>query len=96
MTLDEKTKMVEEARLLYPTFDAEFKEFLAVGNSPNGAYNYFTAELIEKHKLLSVREKEKDAWNTKHGSLVPASPVKLSEYSVLDKLEKLYESISNT
>ena len=94
MTFDEKIELIESSRLLYRTLDEEFREYLATGQSTNGAYNYFTLEMIEAHKELSIKMKEQEMWNVKHGSIVEASPVLLSKHSIIFELENLYESIS--
>ena len=95
MTFDEKIEYIENARILYSSFDEEFKEFLATGQSPNGAYNHFSIEDIEKHKIINNSLQEQKLWHVTHGSIVRASPVKLKEHSIITTLENLNESISN-
>ena len=95
MTFNEKVILIENARLLYPAFDVEFKEFLATGQSPNGAYNHFSIEDIERYKLIDANLREQEFWKVKHGSVVRASPVRLEKHSIIPILENLYESLSN-
>jgi hypothetical protein len=94
MDFQTKIELIEEARTKYRTFDQEFKEYLSAGHSFNGAYNYFSIDDIEKHKKLSEKDLELEAWSTLHGGSKDSSPVKLASDSVKDKLEKLNESVN--
>lgn len=94
VSFDTKIKLIDEARRQYITFDTEFKTYIASGNSFNGAYNYFSLDDIEKHKQLSIKHVELEAWHTLHGGYKDSSPVKLSEHTIVSKLEELHDSIS--
>lgn len=94
MDFQTKVALIEEARIKYSTFEEEFREYLGAGHSFNGAYNYFSVEDVEKHKLLSEKATELEAWKTLHGGSKDSSPVKLAAASVKDKLEKLDESVN--
>lgn len=96
MDFHTKTEIIEQARLKYQTFEDEFRLYIASGNSFNGAYNFFSAEDVEKHKKLSEKKIELDAWSTLHGGAKDSSPVKLSESSIEKKLETLNDTVSNT
>ena len=61
-----------------------FNELLSIGE----------LEDIEKHKKLSEKTLELEAWNTLHGGSKDSSPVKLASDSVKEKLEKLDESVN--
>lgn len=94
MDFQMKIALIEDARLKYRTFEEEFREYLGAGNSFNGAYNYFSVEDVEKHKKLSEKDVELEAWNTLHGGSKDSSPVKLAANSVKEKLEKLDDSVN--
>lgn len=94
MDFQTKIALIEEARIKYRTFEEEFREYLGLGNSFNGAYNHFSIEDVEKHKQLSEKDLELEAWSTLHGGAKDSSPVKLASDSVKDKLEKLNESVN--
>jgi hypothetical protein len=53
MDFQTKQMFIDMARKQYTTFDNEFREYLADGNSFSGAYNHFTLEDIEIHKKKS-------------------------------------------
>lgn len=57
MDFDTKIALIDEARLLYPSFEKEFNDYIGYGHSMNGAYNYFSIEHINKHKPQEVVEK---------------------------------------
>lgn len=94
MDFQTKIELIEEARTKYSTFEEEFREYLGAGHSFNGAYNYFSVEDIEKHKHLSEKAAELQAWSTLHGGSKDSSPVKLAADSVKEKLEKLDDSVN--
>lgn len=94
MDFQTKIELIEEARVKYSTFEEEFREYLGAGHSFNGAYNYFSVEDIEKHKQLSEKAAELQAWSTLHGGSKDSSPVKLAADSVKEKLEKLDDSVN--
>lgn len=94
MDFQTKIKLIEDARLKYRTFEHAFKDYLGYGNSFNGAYNHFSIEDVEKHKQLSEKASELEAWSTMHGGAKDSSPVKLNADSVKTKLEKLDESVN--
>ncbi len=94
MDFQTKIELIEDARVKYKTFEEEFKEYLSAGHSFNGAYNYFSVEDVEKHKKLSEKSTELEAWSTLHGGAKDSSPVKLEADSVKQKLEKLDESVN--
>jgi hypothetical protein len=94
MDFQTKIELIEKARLKYRTFDHEFREYLGSGNSFNGAYNHFSLEDVEKHKILSEKDLELEAWSTLHGGSKDSSPVKLAAGSVKEKLEKLDDSVN--
>lgn len=96
VSFNTKIKLIDDARRQYITFDNEFKNYIASGNSFNGAYNYFSLDDIEKHKQLSIKHAELEAWHTLHGGYKDSSPIKLSEHSILYKLEALNDSISKS
>lgn len=96
ISFETKIRLIDEARNSYITFDEEFKSYIASGNSFNGAYNYFSVEDIEKHRELSLRKKELEAWYTLHGSIKNSSPVPLINHSIISKLEELNDSISKS
>jgi hypothetical protein len=89
-----KVRAIDEARKKYITFDNEFREYIASGNSFNGAYNFFSIMDIEKHKELSIVTLELEAWETLHGETKDSSPIKLSKYDILSDLEIIDDSIS--
>lgn len=89
-----KIRLIEEARIAYPTFEREFREYLGTGNSFNGAYNFFSLEDINYHKSISVKVAELEAWNTLHGSRKDCSPIILSEHNILKELETIDDSIN--
>lgn len=95
MDFHTKVQLIDDARLKYQTFEDEFRLYIASGNSFNGAYNFFSVEDVEKHKKLSEKKIELDAWSTKHGEAKDSSPVKLSEGSVKSKLETLNDTVGN-
>jgi hypothetical protein len=94
MDFREKIAAIELARFNYVTFDQEFKEYIASGNSFVGAYNFFTLEDLDKHKNLSEQYLEIQAWSTKHASYVDSSPVRLKQHSIVSKLEKLNDEFN--
>jgi hypothetical protein len=94
MTFKEKCDLIDEARRLYVTFEQEFKEFLAYGNSTNGAYNHFSIEDIKKHEKASKLQTELEHWKIKHGSIRDVSPIPLSNHSILLDLEKINDELS--
>ncbi len=94
MDFQTKIELIEEARVKYITFEQEFREYLGAGHSFNGAYNFFSIEDVEKHKKLSEKAVELEAWSTLHGGSKDSSPVKLASDSVKEKLEKLDESVN--
>lgn len=95
MDFSSKIELIENARINYITFENAFREYTSSGNSINGAYNFFSIEDIEYHKELTIKTIELEAWKTLHGGYKDSSPVLLSEHSIIAKLEKLDESISN-
>jgi len=94
MDFQTKIELIEEARIKYRTFEEEFREYLGLGHSFNGAYNYFSVEDVERHKKLSEKAVELEAWSTLHGGSKDSSPAKLAADSVKEKLEKLDESVN--
>lgn len=94
MDFHTKIELIEDARTKYRTFEEEFREYLGAGHSFNGAYNHFSIEDVEKHKQLSEKAAELEAWSTLHGGVKDSSPVKLASSSVKEKLEKLDESVN--
>jgi hypothetical protein len=94
MDFQTKIEQIEEARNKYVTFELAFRNYIASGNSINGAYNFFSLEDIEAHKELSRKSLELDAWTIQHGSKRDLAPVPLADHSIISKLEKLDESIS--
>ena len=94
MTFQEKIKAIELARYKYITFEQEFREYTASGNSFNAAYNFFTIEDINKHKEVSEQYLQIQAWNTKHASYVGSSPIRLTTHSIVTKLEKLNDNLN--
>jgi hypothetical protein len=94
LTFQEKIALIEEARLKYITFEQEFREYLASGNSFVAAYNFFTIEEVIKHKDVSERYLEIQAWHTKHASYVDSSPIRLKKHSIVTELEKLNDELS--
>ncbi len=95
ISFEEKIRIIDRARHDYITFDEEFKTYIASGNSFNGAYNFFSIADVEKHKELTIKRLELDAWKILHGSYRDSSPAKLLRHSIIKKLETLHESISN-
>jgi hypothetical protein len=96
MDFHTKILLIEDARLKYRTFEDEFRAYTSSGNSFNGAYNFFSVEDVEKHKKLSEKTVEMEAWSTLHGGAKDSSPVKLSSGSAKKKLEILNDTVSNT
>jgi hypothetical protein len=94
MDFQTKIALIEDARLKYRTFEDEFREYLGYGNSFNGAYNHFSVADVEKHKQLSQKEAELEAWKTLHGGAKDSSPVKLAADSIKQKLEILDDSVN--
>lgn len=93
MNFNEKVQLIEEARK-WPIFDTIFREYLAAGNSFNGAYNHFSIEDVNKYIELGKKEEEKKAWGDEKGVTKEFSPSPLP--SSVQKLEKLGDSISNS
>lgn len=93
MDFQHKIQLIEDARTKYDMFDSDFKEYLAMGHSLNGAYNYFTVEDIAKHAANATIVAELNSWQVAPGSAVSASPKPLSEHSVKTKLETLNDSV---
>jgi hypothetical protein len=94
LTFQEKVAAIEVARYKYITFEQEFREYTASGNSFVAAYNFFTIEDVNKHKELSEQYLQIQAWNTKHASYVDSSPVRLTKHSIVAKLEKLNDELN--
>jgi hypothetical protein len=94
MDFQTKQMLIEIARKQYTTFDNEFREYLADGNSFSGAYNHFTLEDIEIHKKKSEIYNQIEAWNIKHASFRDASPIRLTTHSIVKNLEKLDGELS--
>lgn len=94
MTFQEKIAAIESARSKYVTFEQEFREYIASGNSFVGAYNFFSLEDIDKHRELSERYIEMQAWETRHASYLDSSPIRLREHSIISKLEKLNDELN--
>lgn len=66
MSFTDKVEKIEQARKLYPEFNTAFNEYLGLGHSFNGAYNYFSEADIEKYKpkleeKINVKVAEKPA-----------------------------------
>lgn len=93
MDFQEKIKLIEQARVNYITFEESFREYLASGNSFNAAYNFFSINDIEEHKILTEKEVQIRAWSTKHASYRDASPVRLTTYSIVSELENIYDEL---
>jgi hypothetical protein len=94
MEFKEKCRIIDEARRTYITFEQEFNEFLAYGNSVNGAYNHFSLEDIKKHEKLSKVEVELQEWDILHGSIRDVSPIPLSSHSIIAQLENINDNLS--
>lgn len=94
MTFQEKIVAIEAARYKYVTFEQEFREYTASGNSFVAAYNFFSIEDINKHKELSERYLQIQAWNTKHATYIDSSPIRLTKHSIVAKLEKLNDDLN--
>jgi hypothetical protein len=94
LTFQEKIAAIEAARYKYVTFEQEFREYTASGNSFVAAYNFFTIEDVNKHKELSEQYLQIQAWNTKHASYVDSSPMRLTKHSIVAKLEKLNDNLN--
>ena len=52
MSFTDKVEKIEQARKLYPEFNTAFNEYLGLGHSFSGAYNYFSEADIEKYIFL--------------------------------------------
>lgn len=96
MDFQTKVMLIEIARKSYVTFENEFREYLAAGNSFNGAYNYFSLADIETHKQKSELYNQLQAWSIKHASFRDASPIRLTTHSIVKKLEELDEQLSHS
>lgn len=58
MSFNEKIEIIEAARKQYPEFNKKFLEYLEVGNSFNGAYNYFSLEDIKIYEPKEIKVKQ--------------------------------------
>jgi hypothetical protein len=94
MDFQAKMMLIEIARRQYITFENEFREYLAAGNSFNGAYNHFTLADIEAHKEKSDLYNQLLAWEIKHASTRDSSPIRLTTHSIVKNLEKLDGELS--
>jgi hypothetical protein len=94
MDFQTKIRIIENARLMYHTFEQEFREYTSSGNSFNGAYNFFSVEDVNRHKEKSEKEKELLSWSTLHGGSKDSSPVILSDDSIKVELENINDTIS--
>jgi hypothetical protein len=75
MTFEEKVVLVDAARIKHPAFDQEFIEYLGLGHSFNGAYNYFTVEHVNKYnKSTPVNPQITDAVTQKPKTTKPVAP----------------------
>lgn len=95
MDFQTKVMLIELARKQYVTFEMEFREYTASGNSFNGAYNYFSLDDIERHRIESEKYVQIQAWETRHASLKDSSPIRLTTHSIVKNLEKLDGELSN-
>jgi hypothetical protein len=96
MDFQTKVMLLEVARKQYITFDLAFRDYTASGNSFNGAYNFFTLEDIEKHKIESEKYIQIQAWKIKHASSRDSSPIRLTSHSIVKKLEELDGQLSQS
>jgi hypothetical protein len=58
VSFNEKIEIIEAARKQYPEFNKKFLEYLEVGNSFNGAYNYFSLEDIKIYEPKEIKVKQ--------------------------------------
>lgn len=58
MSFNEKIEIIEAARKQYQEFNKKFLEYLEVGNSFNGAYNYFSLEDIKIYEPKEIKVKQ--------------------------------------
>jgi len=91
-----KSMILEAARKQYLTFDNEFREYLAQGNSFNGAYHHFTLEDVEQHKAQSELQTQIESWKTIPGGIKNSSPVRLTAYSISKILEDIDGQLSKS
>lgn len=94
MDFQTKVLLIELARRQYVTFETAFREYTASGNSFNGAYNYFSLEDIERHKIESEKYTQIQAWEIRHASHRDSSPIRLTTHSIVKKLEELDGQLS--
>jgi hypothetical protein len=94
MDFQTKIRIIENARLAYPSFEREFREYTSSGNSFNGAYNFFSLEDVDRHKQQSERELELASWHTLHGGSKDSSPVILAADSIKSQLEDVNDTVS--
>jgi len=55
VSFNEKIEALEAARKQYPDFNKKFLEYLEIGNSFNGAYNYFSLEDIKIYEPKEIK-----------------------------------------
>lgn len=61
MDFQQKVEAIEKARKELPEFDQEFKDYLGLGHSFNGAYNHFSLADIEKYRPKTAAPAPKPA-----------------------------------